>query len=87
MKRVFLIDCPGVVVPSGDSEADLVLKGVVRAERLSAPQDYVGPLLQRVQRSYLVKTYGVEEWSSAENFLEQVARKAGKLAKVGVSCG
>ncbi|CAE7913120.1 Gnl2, partial [Symbiodinium sp. KB8] len=81
MKRVFLIDCPGVVVPSGDSEADLVLKGVVRAERLSAPQDYVGPLLQRVQRSYLVKTYGVEEWSSAENFLEQVARKAGKLAK------
>lgn len=29
MKRIFLIDCPGVVYPSGDSETDIVLKGVV----------------------------------------------------------
>lgn len=31
MRRIFLIDCPGVVYPSGDSETDIVLKGVVRA--------------------------------------------------------
>lgn len=30
MRRIFLIDCPGVVYPSGDSETDIVLKGVVR---------------------------------------------------------
>jgi len=29
MKRIFLIDCPGVVYPVGDSETDTVLKGVV----------------------------------------------------------
>lgn len=29
MRRIFLIDCPGVVYPSGDSETDIVLKGVV----------------------------------------------------------
>jgi len=29
MKRIFLIDCPGVVYPVGDSETDSVLKGVV----------------------------------------------------------
>ena len=37
MKRIYLIDCPGVVYPTGDSEADIVLKGVVRAEKLSDP--------------------------------------------------
>lgn len=29
MRRIFLIDCPGVVYPSEDSETDIVLKGVV----------------------------------------------------------
>jgi nuclear GTP-binding protein len=28
-KRIFLIDCPGVVYHSQDSETDIVLKGVV----------------------------------------------------------
>uniref|UniRef100_A0ABI8AKF7 Nucleolar GTP-binding protein 2 n=1 Tax=Felis catus TaxID=9685 RepID=A0ABI8AKF7_FELCA len=28
MRRIFLIDCPGVVYPSEDSETDIVLKGV-----------------------------------------------------------
>lgn len=31
MRRIFLIDCPGVVYPSEDSETDIVLKGVVSA--------------------------------------------------------
>ncbi|OWK05143.1 GNL2 [Cervus elaphus hippelaphus] len=29
MRRIFLIDCPGVVYPSEDSETDIVLKGVM----------------------------------------------------------
>lgn len=28
-KRIFLIDCPGVVYQNHDSETDIVLKGVV----------------------------------------------------------
>lgn len=35
MRRLFLIDCPGVVYPSDDSETDIVLKGVVRWPGLS----------------------------------------------------
>lgn len=27
-KRIFLIDCPGIVYPSGDTETDIVLKGM-----------------------------------------------------------
>jgi nuclear GTP-binding protein len=30
MRRIFLIDCPGVVYDTGDTETDIVLKGVVR---------------------------------------------------------
>ena len=29
MKRIYLIDCPGVVYPSGDTDTEIVLKGVV----------------------------------------------------------
>lgn len=29
MKRIYLIDSPGVVYPTGDSDSDVVLKGVV----------------------------------------------------------
>ena len=29
MKRIYLIDCPGVVYPVGDTESEIVLKGVV----------------------------------------------------------
>ena len=35
MKRIFLIDCPGVVYnKTEDSQTDAVLKGVVRVENL-----------------------------------------------------
>jgi len=29
MKKIYLIDCPGVAYNIGDSETDIVLKGVV----------------------------------------------------------
>lgn len=29
MKKIFLIDCPGVVYPQGDTETQIILKGVV----------------------------------------------------------
>lgn len=59
MRRVFLIDCPGVVIPSGDSEADIVLKGVIRSERLDAPEDHIPELMRRVRPEFLSRTYGV----------------------------
>ena len=29
MRRIYLIDCPGVVYPTGDTETEIILKGVV----------------------------------------------------------
>lgn len=36
MRRIYLIDCPGVVYPTGDSDTDIVLKGVV-SDNVTAP--------------------------------------------------
>merc|ERR1719284_1251123 len=52
-KRVFLLDCPGVVpMTKNDFAADSakVLKGVVRAERIEEPQEYIDEVISRVKR-------------------------------------
>ena len=42
MKRIFLIDCPGIVYNgTTDTDSDIVLKGVVRVENLVRGQKYV----------------------------------------------
>jgi nuclear GTP-binding protein len=81
MKRIFLIDCPGVVYPSAETDAEKVLKGVVRVELVTNPEDYVEDVLKRVRREYLVKTYNISEFENHIDFLEQLAKKCGKLLK------
>jgi len=84
MRRIYLIDCPGIVPPSSkDTETQKVLKGVVRVEHLSAPGDTIPPLLERVRPEYMTRTYGIAKWENAEDFLTQLAVKRGKLGKGG----
>jgi nuclear GTP-binding protein len=84
MKRIYLIDCPGVVPPTTDqSETDIILKGVVRVENIKNPEDHVQAILDRVKHDYIVKTYNVHNWKDANDFLQQIAAKTGKLLKGG----
>lgn len=83
MKRIFLIDCPGVVYDVGDDEVETVLKGVVRAERLETPSDFIQPILDRVKKDYITRQYGIKSWDDAPDFLTQLAQKQGKLLKGG----
>uniref|UniRef100_A0A672KFM6 Nucleolar GTP-binding protein 2 n=1 Tax=Sinocyclocheilus grahami TaxID=75366 RepID=A0A672KFM6_SINGR len=83
MRRIFLIDCPGVVYPSDDSETDIVLKGVVQVEKIRNPEDHIGAVLERAKAEYIQKTYRIPSWSSAEDFLEKLAFRTGKLLKGG----
>lgn len=58
MKRVFLIDCPGVVYARDTSTRDdaaMVLKGVVRIERLEDAGEFIPEVLRRVKPDYLVR--------------------------------
>lgn len=84
MKRIFLIDCPGVVYSgAGDSDTDAVLKGVVRVENLDDATEHIAEILNRVKPEYIRRAYKLKSWEDAEDFLGQVARGAGKLCKGG----
>ncbi|XP_057561590.1 nucleolar GTP-binding protein 2 [Hippopotamus amphibius kiboko] len=83
MRRIFLIDCPGVVYPSEDSETDIVLKGVVQVEKIKTPEDHIDAVLERAKPEYISKTYKIDSWENAEDFLEKLAFRTGKLLKGG----
>ncbi|GHJ84646.1 hypothetical protein NliqN6_1048 [Naganishia liquefaciens] len=91
MKRIYLIDCPGIVPLSAkDSETDTVLKGVIRVENLATPAEHIPGLLARVRPEYLERTYGLEHreggWAGEEGasvMLSAIAKKSGKLLKGG----
>jgi nuclear GTP-binding protein len=82
-KKIFLVDCPGVVYPTADSESDIVLKGIVRVENLEEPIEHIPALVDRVRADHLAKTYGIDKWTDALDFVEQFARKSGRLLKGG----
>jgi nuclear GTP-binding protein len=91
-RNIYLIDCPGVVVDTaGDTEEDSVLKGVVRAERLENPEDFIIPILKVVKREHIAAQYGLPKdgdgtWKDHIDLLEKIARKAGRLLKGGDPC-
>ncbi|KAH7924488.1 NGP1NT-domain-containing protein [Leucogyrophana mollusca] len=91
-RRIYLIDCPGIVPTSAnDSQTSTVLKGVLRVEALPMPSEHIPALLERVKPLYLSRTYGVplidesdpsRSWV-AEAFLDTLARMKGRLLKGG----
>lgn len=84
MRRIYLIDCPGIVpVSAHDSETGTVLKGVVRVENLETPSEHIASLLSRVKPEYIKRTYNLESWKNAEDFLSQLSIRMGKLLRGG----
>ena len=44
MRRIYLIDCPGVVYPTGDTDTEIVLKGVVSSMDVAPYNFMLNPL-------------------------------------------
>jgi len=88
-KRLYLLDCPGIVPSTANdfaADSAKVLKGSVRAERINTPCDYIDEVLSRVKKQYLLQRYKLPEdttWEDAEEFLTILGRKMGKLQKGG----
>ncbi|XP_058750623.1 nuclear/nucleolar GTPase 2-like [Vicia villosa] len=82
-KRIFLIDCPGVVYHNKDTETDVVLKGVVRVTNLKDAADHIGEVLKRVKKEHLTRAYKIKEWVDENDFLLQLCKSSGKLLKGG----
>lgn len=85
MKRIYLIDCPGIVPQNHhDAPTELLLRGVVRVERVEHPEQYIPAVLNRVKKHHMARTYGLSDWNDDHIlFLELLARKGGRLLKGG----
>merc|ERR1712012_299204 len=84
MRKIYLIDCPGIVPPGkGESDTEKVLRGVVRVEHLETPEDYVEEVLNRCKQKYVSRQYKIFSWKDHMDFLEQLAKKSGRLGKGG----
>jgi nuclear GTP-binding protein len=87
-RRIYLIDCPGVVPTSAkDTTTSTVLKGVVRVEALPNPSEHIEALIERVKPIYLSRTYDIpipeDGKFETESLLDSLARKKGRLLKGG----
>ncbi|KAK9074187.1 hypothetical protein SSX86_006784 [Deinandra increscens subsp. villosa] len=82
-KKIFLIDCPGVVYGSSDTETDIVLKGVVRVTNLHDATEHIGEVLKRVKKEHLERAYKIKEWEDENDFLVQLCKLSGKLLRGG----
>lgn len=88
-RNISLIDCPGVVVNTAeDTEQDSVLKGVVRAERLENPEDFIPSILKEVRSEHIAAQYKLpkDSWKDHLDLLEKMALRAGRLMKGGEPC-
>lgn len=54
----------------------------VQVEKIRNPEEHIGAVLERAKPEYIQKTYHVPTWNSAEDFLEKLAFRTGKLLKV-----
>lgn len=67
-----------------DTEEDLLLRGVVRLEKVENPAQYMDAVFARVKTHYLERTYQLKGFDNDPvRFLELLARKAGRLLKGG----
>ncbi|KAL5715561.1 Nuclear/nucleolar GTPase 2 [Ranunculus cassubicifolius] len=82
-KKIFLIDCPGVIYKNSDTETDIVLKGVVRVTNLEDASEHIGEVLRRVKKEHLKRAYKIKDWVDDEDFLIQLCKLSGKLLKGG----
>jgi nuclear GTP-binding protein len=84
MKRIYMIDCPGIVPPNqGDSDESLLLRGSIRVENVEYPAQYIEAVMSRVQPKHLQRTYELSGYTDAVTFLELLARKKGRVLKGG----
>lgn len=83
--KVQLIDCPGIILPGGDtSDANAALRNAVKLEQLDDPITPVEAIFARAQKSQLMVHYRLPEFQTVVQFLTLLAKRHGKLKKGGI---
>lgn len=53
-------------------------------ENIQEPSDHIAAVLERVKPEYISKTYQIESWSDPTDFMEQAAKRMGRLLKASL---
>src|SRR3569833_1039540 len=84
MKRIYLIDSPGVVAPDRNaSPEDFLLRGVVRTEKVDNPAQYIQGLQARTKKQHISRTYDIQDRDDANHLLDLLARTRGRILPAG----
>lgn len=83
--HISLLDSPGVMFDMGDTESaneSLLLRNCLRVEQLDDPITAINGIVKRCTMEQLQSIYGIEPFTTTEEFVSLVAGKRGKLGKV-----
>lgn len=83
-QHVKLLDCPGIVMTTGSSDTQIILRNAVKVETLDDPVKPVEAILNRCNKAQVMEKYCVADYSNTMEFLSMFARRLGKLKKGGV---
>lgn len=83
-RHIRLLDCPGVVLDSGDPPAAAPLRGALAPQRLRDPLTPACAVLRRCPPQQLSELYGVPPCADPLQFLAHLARRQGRLRPGGL---
>merc|ERR1719342_678087 len=84
--KVRLLDCPGIILPGGDTSSDAAaaLRNAVKLEQLEDPITPIEAILARADKQQLMLHYRLSEFNGTQEFLARLCSRMGKLKKGGV---
>nr|CAB3250089.1 guanine nucleotide-binding protein-like 3 homolog [Phallusia mammillata] len=83
-KNIKILDCPGIVMATGSTDAAVILRNCVKIETLDDPVTPVAAILSRCNKQQMMMRYNITAYEDASEFLELLARRLGKLIKGGI---
>lgn len=83
-KNIKLLDCPGIVFTSSNSEAEAALKNAVMINQINDIMSPVELILEKSTVDQLMHLYKIERYENSIEFLTYVAQKRCKLKSGGI---
>ncbi|XP_078494917.1 guanine nucleotide-binding protein-like 3 homolog [Ciona intestinalis] len=83
-KNINILDCPGIVMVTGTSDAAVILRNCVKIESIDDPVTPVAAILKRCNKNQMMMRYNITDYKDEMEFLQLLAKKQGKLLKGGV---
>lgn len=84
-RNIKLLDCPGVIFSGDEKEGTgLVMRNCIGVDQLPDPVGALEGLHKKCKPEFLMEFYAIRRFHSAEEFINLVAHKLGRLKKGGI---